>query len=218
MKRTTIAVAVCVLAVWIMPLQGIAQAKTTTQAAKPAKSPAGGWTIHFADMKPYTTADGTKGQMTLTMDLKNKGMGPYCRYEGTSTLKSVGAKEMMAAGIELVAEKVSLNLIEHRSAAPPLLPPQVQGMPKGKLRGLCLFGSGTIVYRIKDIETLWGKSTEDLGTYTVSCVLHSPAEEQYEDLLNGGTKPELANNVLFIAMTDPAGQVFAFQGIIKKGQ
>ena len=209
MKRTTIAVAVCVLAAWIMPLQGIAQ----------AKSSAGGWTIHFADMKPYMTEDGTKGQMTMTMDLKNKGMGPYCRYEGTSTLKSVGAKEMMAAGIELIAEKVSVDLYEHRSEAPPLVPAQVQVPPlKGKLRGLCLYGSGTIVYRIKDIETPWGKSTEDLGTYTVTCLLHSPVEEQYEDLINGGTKPELANNVLFITMTDPAGQVFAFQGIIKKGQ
>ena len=208
MKRTTIAVAVCVLAAWIMPLQGIAQ----------AKSSAGGWTIHFTDTKPYTTEDGTKGQMTMTMDLKNKGMGPYCRYEGKSTLKSVGAKEMMAAGVELIAEKVSLDLIAHRSAAPPLTPPQVQGAPKGKLRGLCLYGSGTIVYRLKEIETPWGKSTEDLGTYTVACVLHSPVEEQYEDLINGGTKPELANNVLFITMTDPAGQVFAFQGIIKKGQ
>jgi len=218
MKRTTIAVAVCVLAVWIMPLQGIAQAKTTTQAAKPAKSSGGGWSIHFADMKPYTTEDGTKGQMTLTMDLKNKGMGPYCRYEGTSTLKSVGAKEMMAAGIELIAEKVSLELTERLSIAPALVPSQDQGTPTGGLRGLRLYGSGTIAYKIKDIETLWGKSSEDLGTYTVRCVVHSPMEDQYEDLLNGGTKPELANNVLFIAMTDPAGQVFKFQGIIQKGQ
>ena len=206
------------LAVWIMPLQGIAQAKTKTPAEKPAKSSAGGWTIHFADTKPYTTEDGTKGQMTLTMDLKNKGMGPYCRYEGKSTLKSVGAKELMAAGVELIAEKVSVDLIEHRSAAPALVPPQVQGTPKGQLRGLCLSGSGTIIYKLKEIETPWGKSAEDLGTYTVSCILHSPMEEQYEDLINGGTKSDQANNVLFIEMTDPGGQVFTFQGIIKKGQ
>jgi hypothetical protein len=218
MKRTKIAVAVCVLAAWIMPLQGIAQAKTTTPAAKPAKSSSGGWTIHFADTKPYTTEDGTKGQMTLTMELKNKGMGPYCRYEGKSTLKSVGAKEMMAAGVELIAEKVSLNLIEHRAAAPVLAPPQVQVPLKGKLSGLCLYGSGTIVYRLKEIVLPWGKSTEDLGTWTVTCVLHSPVEEQYEELINGGTKSDQANNALFIEMTDPAGQVFTFLGIIKKGQ
>jgi hypothetical protein len=127
---------------------------------------------------------------------------------------------MMAAGMELIAEKVSLNLFEYRLAAPPLVPAQAQAQVqiKGKLRGLCLYGSGTIVYRLKEIETLWGKSSEEMGTYTVTCVLHSPVEEQYEELINGGTKSDQANNVLFIEMTLPGGQVFTFQGIIKKGQ
>lgn len=213
MKRTMIAVAACVLAAWLMPLQGIAQGKKTAPAAKQAKSSAGGWVIHFDDMKPFTAEDGTKGFMTMKMDLDNRGMGPYCRYEGKSTLKSVGAKEGVGAGAELIAEKVSFELQEGYSKAPPLVPSQ-------QLRGLHIHGTGTIAYRLKEIETIFGKSSEGLGTYTLTCVLRSPTEEQYEDLLKGvltgATKSEEVNNILFIEMTDPGGQVFTFMGGIKK--